>query len=62
MTTVDFAYVALATHSNGAWLEPKQQMIPAKPQRDLLGQLLRSAVTPVAHVAALIIVLTGIDK
>lgn len=62
MTSVDFAFVALPSHSNEAWLEPKQQTIPTKPQRDLLGQLLRAAVTPFAHVAALFIVLTGIDK
>ena len=62
MTSIDFAYVALPSHSNEAWLEPKEQLIPTKPQRDLLGQLLRAAVTPFAYVAALFIVLTGIDK
>ena len=29
--------------------------------KDLLGQLLRAAVSPLAHVAALFIVLTGND-
>ena len=62
MTNSDFAYVALPSHSNEAWLEPQQNLIPAEPQKDLLGQLLRAAVTPFAHVAALFIVLTGIDQ
>ena len=62
MTSIDFAYVALPSHSNEAWLVSKEQLILAKPQRDPLGQLLRAAVSPFAYVAALFIVLTGIDQ
>ena len=62
MTSIDFAYVALPSHSNEAWLGSKEQLILAKPQRDPLGQLLRAAVSPFAYVAALLIVLTGIDQ
>ena len=62
MNHSDFAYVALPSHSNEAWLEPKQELISVQPQKDLLGQLLRAAVTPLAYVAALFIVLTGIDQ
>jgi len=62
MNHPDFAYVALPSHSNEAWLEPKEELISVQPQKDLPGQLLRAAVTPFAYVAALFIVLTGIDQ
>ena len=62
MTLINFDYIALPSHSNEVWLEPKEQLIQAKPQRDPLGQLLRAAVSPFAYVAALFIVLTGIDQ
>ena len=62
MTLINFDYIAFPSHSNEAWHEPKEQLIPAKPQRDPLGSLLRAAVSPFAYVAALFIVLTGIDQ
>ena len=62
MTSVDFAYITLPSHSNEAWLKSKEQLIQAKPQRDPLGQLLRADVSPFAYVAALFIVLPGIDQ
>ena len=62
MTYIDFAYIAWPFHSNEAWLKSKEQLIPAKPQRDPLGQALRAAISPFAYVAALFIVLTGINQ
>ena len=62
VTLINFDYIALPSHSNEALLAPKEQLIPAKPQRDPFGQLLRAAVSPLAYVAALFIVLISIDQ